>query len=223
MDILISKEELVNLVVNQLKNMLFFDEENELQTLIKNIEIALKKSKLNFSHNKNKYYSNKGNVIFNPFHSGQYSVFLYYLSNTTWKQGNLNFLADRIYYLNKILNSVDLFYEIELPEIFNLDHPVGTVLGRASYSDYFMFSQNVTVGNNKGKYPIFEKKVILFSGVTIIGNSHIQENSLISANTYIKDTDIPRNSIVFGSSPNLTIIEKDDSYFADVLKSKFVL
>jgi serine O-acetyltransferase len=38
-------------------------------------------------------------------------------------------LADRIYYLNKALNGLDLFYEVEMPDVFYLDHPVGTVIG----------------------------------------------------------------------------------------------
>ena len=44
-------------------------------------------------------------------------------------------IADKIYYLNKILHSVDIYHEVELPSTFFLEHPVGTVLGRAKYQD----------------------------------------------------------------------------------------
>jgi serine O-acetyltransferase len=37
----------------------------------------------------------------------------------------------------------------------------------------------------------------------VLGNCTIGDNVWISANTYIKDEDVPANTIVFGSSPNL--------------------
>ena len=71
----------------------------------------------NFSKNSNKYYSCDNEIYFNPFHSGQYCIYLYYLSNEIWKAGN-SILADKIYYLNKIMNGLDIFYEVELPDFF---------------------------------------------------------------------------------------------------------
>ena len=50
-------------------------------------------------------------------------------------------MSDKLYALNKAMASVDLFYQVELPDIFTFDHPLGSVMGRASYSDYFTFSQ----------------------------------------------------------------------------------
>ena len=44
-------------------------------------------------------------------------------------------LASKAYCLNKALHAIDVFYEVELPEIFFLEHPLGTVLGRAKYSN----------------------------------------------------------------------------------------
>lgn len=218
MNMNMSKQELYNLCAKQLNNFLIFDESKEKKLLIEGIDVALERIRKSFALIKNKYYSRDGYVYFNTFHSGQYSIFLYYLSNSLYHIGSNPSLAERVYYLNKIFNSVDLFYEIELPDIFLLEHPVGTVMGRAKYADFFCFSQNCTVGNNKGIYPIFEEKVTMLSGAKIIGNSTIGENSIISANAYIKDTNIPRNSIVFGSSPNLVIKERTkiemDLYFS---------
>lgn len=198
------------LVKKQLDNLFILDE-TEIDGLENAIEIALKRSYENFKHHNNKYFWNKDELIINPFHSGQYAIFLYYLSHTI--QSFNKSLADRVYYLNKALNGVDLFYEIELPEIFFLEHPVGSVMGRAEYSNYFSFSQNCTVGNNKGFYPVFEENVTMLSGSKVIGKCIIGRNSIISANTYIKDSNIPENSIVFGSSPNLIIKKmKSDTY-----------
>lgn len=35
------------------------------------------------------------------------------------------------------MNGIDIFYDVVLPDFFTLNHQVGTVLGRASYSDGF--------------------------------------------------------------------------------------
>lgn len=46
------------------------------------------------------------------------------------------------------------------------------------------------------------------SNSKILGKSKIGDNVIVSANTYIKDEDIPDNSLVFGQSPNLVIKKK---------------
>ena len=161
-----------------------------------------------FERTPNKYYSKNGETYFNPFHSGQYCIFLYMLSNEVWKNGN-SLLADKIYYLNKMLNGCDMFYEVELPEVFMLDHPVGSVIGRAKFSDGFSFCQNCTVGNNKGVYPQIGQHVKLCANSSIIGNCHIGDNVTIGADACVKDQDVPANSIVFGQSPNLIIKTKN--------------
>ena len=43
----------------------------------------------------------------------------------------------------------------------------------------------------------------MFFDSKIIGNSHVGNNVVISAMTYIKDQDVPSDVIVFGQSPNL--------------------
>jgi serine O-acetyltransferase len=201
----ISKKQLQSLVQKQLNNIFFLRDE-EIPVLFLAIELALNRSEKCFSHTNNKYYKKNKLVYFNPFHSGQYSIFLYFLSNSIFKiDESQKILADKIYYLNKCLNGLDLFYEVSMPKVFFLDHPVGTVLGRATYGEFFSFSQNCTVGNNKGVYPVFGKNVVMFSGSTVIGRCSVGNNVTISANSYIKDENIPPCSIVFGSSPNIVI------------------
>ena len=133
--------------------------------------------------------------------------------------------ADCLYYLNKSLHSIELFYEVALPEHFMVEHPLGSVIGKAKYGDYFCFYQGCTIGGNYNngvlKYPTIGNNVRMYANSTIIGDSKIGDNVIISANTYIKNQVIPDNSIVFGSSPdNLVIIrkEKDDIFkmFQDV-------
>lgn len=162
-----------------------------------------------FSLNPNKYYSQVGNVYFSPYQSAQYTIFLYYFSNTIWKESRDENLAAKLYYLNKIMNGCDLYYEVELPAFFMLDHPVGSVMGRAKYGNGFQFGQNCTVGNNKGIYPIIGENVRMCANTSIIGNCHIGNNVVIGSNSGVKDEDIPDNSIVFGYSPNLIIKRKE--------------
>uniref|UniRef100_U9TJE2 Uncharacterized protein n=1 Tax=Rhizophagus irregularis (strain DAOM 181602 / DAOM 197198 / MUCL 43194) TaxID=747089 RepID=U9TJE2_RHIID len=89
-----------------------------------------------------------------------------------------------------------------MPNVFHLDHPIGSVLGRATYGENFTFSQNCTVGNNKGIFPKLGKNVTMHSGSKILGDSTIGDNVTISANCYIKDSSIPNDRVVFGESPN---------------------
>lgn len=155
-----------------------------------------------FAPNPNKYYHKNNEVYFNPFQSAQYTIFLYLLSREIFESGDRRLLADKIYYLNKTLNGCDLFYEIKLPSYFKLDHPVGSVMGRAEYGEGFSFGQCCTVGNNKGIYPIIGENVRMCANSYIIGNCHIGNNVIIGANSGIKDSDVPNNTIVFGQYPN---------------------
>jgi serine O-acetyltransferase len=174
-----------------------------------NVYKALKRLRNCFQALKNKYYNKNGSIPFSPSHTGQYAIFLYYLSHTLKTHANSSQFASGVYALNKMLHSVDLFYEIELPNIFYLDHPLGSVIGRASFQDYFQFRQNCTVGNNKGIFPTFGKNVQLWSNVTVVGNCTVGDHVVFASGSYVKDQDIPSFSLVFGRSPNLTIKAQD--------------
>lgn len=199
-----SFEELLVYVKRQLYN--FFGEVEDMNLV--DIKNSLNKLEKCFAMNNNKYYNNDGKTLFSVFHSGQYSIFLYYLSNIIYRRNNHE-LATKIYYLNKILHSVDWYYEIELPEYWGVEHPLGSVLGRAKYSDGLIIYQGCTIGGNRGKYPILGNNVILYSNSTILGNSKIGNNVVLSTGCTIKDQDIPDNCLVFGISPNLIIKNKE--------------
>ena len=211
----VSRTELQRLLERQIGN-LFFIRKEERVMLARGVDIALDRCEYCFSHSKNKYYSKQGQVYFNPFHSGQYSIFLYFVANSLFHlmPGN-NTLADRVYYLNKCLNCLDIFYEVNMPKVFFLDHPVGSVLGRAVYGECFRITQLCTVGNNKGIYPVMGKNVKMMTGSTVLGSCTIGDNVIISANSYVIDIDIPSCSIVFGRSPSLTVKSKEESYFRE--------
>ena len=153
----------------------------------------------NCSRIRNKYYANA--TLLSPLQSCQYAMFLYFLSRA-FKRSQAK---DMTYNLLKMVSGADIFHQIELPETFFFDHPVGSVLGRAAYGNHFMFAQGVTVGNNKGAYPTFGDCVCRNSGVKVLGNCHIGDNVIIAANAYVKDRDIPSGSIVFGQDRALVV------------------
>lgn len=131
--------------------------------------------------------------------------------------------AEQVYYLNKILHGVEWYYEVELPTHFMVEHPIGSVLGRAVYGNYIFFYQGVVIGGNRSLsggnviYPILGDHIVFFSNAKVLGNVHVGSNVIFSANSYVINEDIPDNSIVFGSSPNL-IIKKDSEKIAKYLR-----
>lgn len=191
-------------LLNQQIHNLFIISKKEKQIIESNINDVLQTLEQCFLGIDNKYYRKNGDVYFNPFHSGQYSIYLYYFSNYIFEKigDKQRILADKIYYLNKALNGLDLFYEVKMPKVFFAEHPVGSVMGRAEYGNHFSFAQNCTVGGNKNIYPKLGNNVKMYAGSTVIGNCIVGDNVTFSANSYIKDLDIPPNSIVFGQSPN---------------------
>jgi serine O-acetyltransferase len=214
MQLELSRNELVALVGRQIENLFGFRQEKEREALSVSVDAALERCEFCFSRTRNKYYSRDGAPYFNPFHSGQYSIFLYFLSNSVFRlYPAARTLADRVYYLNKALNGLDLFYEVDMPRVFFLDHPIGSVLGRATYGESFAFAQNCTVGNNKGVYPVIGQNVRMMAYSMILGACQIGDNVILSARSYVKDTDIPSCSVVFGAHPNLVVKARDESYF----------
>ena len=208
----LSKDEVADLVMRQLQSFVTTLQPSDKVQLTDAICAIYPRLEINFSNSSNKYFSvetENGRVPrFDPFHSVQWMTFLYYLSHELYLQKSK--LCDKVYYLNKIMNSVDLFYAIELPDVWSAEHPLGSVMGRAKYSNGFFFYQGCTVGGTKDKngaiyYPTIEKNVSMFANSCILGRCHIGENVKIGAGCIVKNQDIPDNSIVFGQSPNLII------------------
>ena len=93
-------ESIPHLTIHQLESF-FPIGESEKELIFNNFGRVILRLEKCFASNPNKYYSRDGETYFNPFHSGQYCIFLYFLSNEVWKAGNM-LLADKIYYLNPL-------------------------------------------------------------------------------------------------------------------------
>lgn len=214
----IDEFKLSNYVVNQLNNVIPDGDIVMIDDVTIGINEALKRVYNCFSRIKTKYYRDNNTCLFNHLNSDHYCVFLYYLSNTVYKHYANEKLATKLFLLNKFLHGIDMFYSIELPDVFMVVHPLGTVLGRAKYDDYFVVYQNCTVGSSKENiYPTLGKGLIMYSKSSIIGNSRLGNNVIISAGSSLINTDVSSNNLIFGTSPNITLKSTDH----DILNSIF--
>lgn len=210
MKLSLTEEDLNNYIVKQLNNFFpdkFLISNLDLGKILKN---ALKRTEYCFSNINLKYYGKEKEVYLNHLHSEQFCMFLWFLSNEAYLANNIN-LAEKLFYLNKTLNCLDAFYSIKLPDIFMLSHPVGTVLGNASYKNYLLVYQNVTIGASKENiYPVLDEGVALYAGSKIIGNCHISNNVTLSADACVINENIPSHTIVFGQSKNLILKQEKE-------------
>jgi serine O-acetyltransferase len=89
-------------------------------------------------------------------------------------------------------------------------HPVGTVIGRASFEEQLVIYQNVTIGGKHSSkaisYPKLDRNVIIYSNSSIIGNCDVGENVIIGAQALIVDKIVPSNSIVLGQHPKCRVL-----------------
>lgn len=202
MHLSLSQKALASYVARQISNF-FPDGTVKTHALDPYVTRALERTGYCFSRVNAKYFSDGDQVLFNHLNTDQYAMFLYYLSNTIWRLEGDVALAEKVYSLNKALHALDAFYEVELPDVFKLQHPVGTVLGRGKYSSYFVAYQRCSIGANlSDEYPILGEGLVMYGGSAIIGNCRIRDNCWISAGTIVMDTDIPSNRVVFGQYPN---------------------
>jgi len=161
------------------------------------------------SQNKLKPEYKRGHFL----HTTRSTVFLYWLSRSLFladsKRRETVGLAEKLFLLNRQLNSVDLHYGIQMPKHFLINHGLGTVLSRAHYGDYFSILQGVTVGVQDQKYPSFGERVILLPNSVVVGNSFIGSNTIVGAGTVIVNKCIPENSVVIQRGGNLITRERD--------------
>ena len=180
---------------------------------------ALERTEHCFSRVNQKYFRRDGVASFDHLHTDQYAMFLYLLSNSMYRMETDPRIAAKVYALNKALHGVDVYYEVELPPVFAFQHPVGTVLGRATYGNYFFAYQRCSVGASvDGAYPTIGEGVVMFGGSAIIGKTSIGNDCWISIGATILDAVIPPHSVVFGQSPSLTVRPTDRDVLRDLFR-----
>lgn len=212
----ISAKDICSVIARQINNMIPDIDQVSESHLIPYVQTALTKLFECFKGINNKYYNENGNVFFNHLHSDHYCTFLYLISSTAYKS-NDTILATKLFLLNKYLHGLDLYFSVKLPEVFMLVHPVGSVIGNADYGNKIVFYQNCSIGSvfKDGKYiyPKFGENIVLYSRTSVIGECTIGNNVIFGANTFVIKSDVPDNSIVTGSSPQLQINQKPSIEF----------
>jgi len=161
-----------------------------------NLESILKQSwelaTINYSKSSIKYHTNNDLTVNVDWNNLDQSVYLlYFSSRIAFESGDVN-MASNFYRLNRMLNAVDIFYEVILPIHTMFVHPVGTVLGRAKFNDYLVVYQGVTVGSDLlGNFPNLLGQNVLFSNSSILANSILGVNACLSAKSNAYNLDIP--------------------------------
>ena len=156
---------------------------------------------------------------FDPLHSSQATIFLYVLSNTLWRHGADRRVCTKLFLLNKALNGIDCFYEIELPEVFFIGHSVGIVLAKASYGEHLVLYQNSTVGKNHGVAPVLEAGVVMYPHTAVIGRCRIGAGSVIAQGVSVVNRDTPGDCLVFqGAGGGLVFKPPPRAVLADIFR-----
>ena len=198
----LNPSELASYTISQL-NAFFPDGDIvTLDDILPVFNISLKRLEHCFSYVNNRYFFDGKSSFFNHLHGDQYSMWLYILSNELFLQdGNIS-TCNKLFLLNKHLHACDIFYEVNLPSIFLLVHPMGTVLGRGNYSDFFVAYQRCGIGSNHDIYPKLGSHVTMRPGSAILGNSEIGERCQIASEGLVIDFKLTSESTYFGNSSN---------------------
>lgn len=152
---------------------------------------------------------------FDPNVTFQYAAFLYTLSRVIFLDYGLNSTAIRIFSLNKCLNGVEAFPEIDLTDRFLLGHTVGLVFSKANYGQYCVFHQGCTVGRSKEDRPQLGEGVIMFPNSSVLGRCRIGNNAVISAGVQVINQDVPESCIAFQGFKGRLEFKKTQEHFSE--------
>jgi serine O-acetyltransferase len=166
----------------------------------------------------NPYFHRDGAAYFDHLHSEQYSMFLYLLAHECGRAGEKHRrMAAKFYLLNKALHGLEVYYQVEMPEVFWFAHAVGSVLGRARYGNGFVVMQGCTVGNVSGRYPVFGERVVLCAGSSVLGDCRLGRDVCVGAGSLLINARIPAGSTVVGRGKDLRVL----SQTSDLVKQYF--
>lgn len=203
-----------DMLLNQIGNNFFKSIDDEM-LITKHFPTVLERLEKNISANDNKYYwklndQGEREAYFDPLHTCQWLLFLYLTANTIYKYETdkveaARVVCDKIYGQSKTVSGCDMYYEVEMPEYFSFDHPTGAFIGRATFGNYFSFTQGCSVGNVDEIYPVIGEHVTMNAGSKILGSSQVGNNCIITAGAMVRNENVPDNSIVFGKSPELIV------------------
>ena len=95
------------------------------------------------------------------------------------------------------MNSFDCFYTRVIPDIFHLEHPIGSIIGNSKLKNFLVIYQGVTIGTNlKSAAPSIGENVVLFPNSRVIGSTIIGNNCAIGVGVQIYNETISENSSI---------------------------
>ncbi len=148
-------------------------------------------------------YTRDGEAVLSHLHGDRYAALLALLAREL-SQGGHRDIATRVYLLNKALHGLDLYHEVQLPEVFVFVHPVGTVIGRAQLGNFLCIYQNCSIGGSPRDgdldYPVLGEGVLLYAKSMIIGKSSIGNNVVLAAGSSVVNAQVPGGALVAGTS-----------------------
>lgn len=153
-------------------------------------KITLERVERCFAHISLSGFSDEnGHTYLSHTHTDQYAMFLYFFMNSLWKVSDNKAICNKVMALNRALHGFFVSYKCALPSIFCIQHPVGTVLGNACYSDYLVVLQNVTVNTGVSEdgtlVPKLGKGLYLGAGSKIIGNESVGDRCSVGVNAIV--------------------------------------
>lgn len=158
---------------------------------------------------------------FDPLHSTQYCTFLYFLANTIWRNTGSIETPTRLFLLNKTLNGIDLFYEIDMPPVFFIGHSVGIVFAKATYGNYLVVYQNSTVGKNHGVAPVLGEGVVMYPNTAIIGRCEVGDGTVLSQGVSLINTSTPGHCTVYAGQVGAVVCKPTRcDVLADIFRNK---
>ncbi|MES2324956.1 MAG: hypothetical protein V4633_22080 [Pseudomonadota bacterium] len=155
---------------------------------------------------------------FNRFNSLQYTSLLYLVGNEEYRRNGHSVLASRLFYLNRALNAIDLFYAVELPEVFFISHGLGAVLGNATYGNRLVIFQNVTVGRVGQDRPTLGNNIVLYPGAVVTGNSRIGNNCVVSAGTVVHGMEMPDDTVAVRRGDGVQLFPRRKDFISNYLR-----
>ena len=156
---------------------------------------------------------------FNTLHSSQHCIFLYFLANTIARRTGDTAAATRLFLVNKALNGIDLFYEIEMPNVFFIGHSVGIVLAKATYGEHLVLYQNSTVGKSGGVAPVVGDRVVVHPNCAIIGRSRVADGTILAQGTSVINRDTRPGKIAFnGAGGALSFADAKVDIIGDIFR-----
>lgn len=220
MKLSIGKNELYKYVLKQLES--FFPDGKLLGGVDLQIsfDLALDRLEYCYQHIRNPLYREGKQTLFNHLHGDQYCQFLYYFANSLWNLSYNKICCEKLMQLSRALSGCFWSFNSGLPDIFYLSHPVGAVLGKAKYSNFFVARQNCTVATqiNDNVKP-FGEYLYLGAGASIT-TAHIEIGDYVAIGTGItvyQATRIPSNSLVVCDNKENKFLKRDREWYQRVV------